>query len=76
MQTYHCKRYRRTAPGTTTATLTDQLRFEADDATAAETAVRKGFRSGVVPMAWDKEYAILEDRHGNIVTLFLDGMPA
>jgi hypothetical protein len=56
--------------------LKDLLRVEADEAKAAEPAVRIGFRSGVVPMAWDKEYAILEDRHGNIVTLFLDGMPA
>lgn len=74
MDTYHFRRYRRTAPGHATGTILDELSFTAGSATEAEASVRRRFGSGVAgAMDWQRDFARLEDSEGHIIAEWLHG---
>jgi len=74
METYYFKRYRRTGPGHATGTVTDEVQFAADSAAQAQTSVRRRFGSGFgAAMDWEKDFARLEDQHGNVIAQWLNG---
>ena len=74
MESYYFRRYRRTGPGHTTGTVTDEVNFTAESAAEAETSIRRRFGSGIAgAMDWDKDFARLEDKHGHAIAEWLNG---
>jgi hypothetical protein len=73
METYYCKRYRRASPGATTGTVTDEMKFTAENVTDAVRSLKWGFQLGIARMDWEKDFATLEDASGHVVTTWLDG---
>jgi hypothetical protein len=76
METYYCKRYRRSAPGQAIGIVTDEVKFSADDVAEAKRIVRglfSGARSLHSHVDWERDFATLEDECGNIIAQWLDG---
>lgn len=73
MPTFVCKRYRRSAPGAATGTLTDEWSFPASTAMEAQTKVRHMLLSGIAPMDWKKDFAVLEDACGHELAVWHHG---
>lgn len=74
MPTFVCKRYRRSAPGAATGTLTDEWSFPASSALEAETKVRHMLLGGVAAMDWKKDFAALEDELGRELAVWHRGV--
>jgi hypothetical protein len=75
MQTYRCKRYRRSASGQNTGIVIDELTFQATSAAEAEDKIRRNFRSPLFgTMDWEKDFATLEDESGTVLVTWLHGM--
>jgi hypothetical protein len=73
MKIYYFKRYRRTELGHTTGAVMDEMKFTADSAAEAQIIVRRKFGSGIAAMDWKKDFARLEDEHGNVIAEWLNG---
>jgi hypothetical protein len=71
MQTYLWRRYRRSAPGLESGTITDEVRFSASSVQEAENHVRCMRQSSLGPMDWDSYFATLEDEEGLRLTTWL-----
>ena len=72
METYYCKRYRRVSPGASTGTVTDEMKFIAK-MPPKESSIKRGFRSVIALMHWERDFATLEDASGRVVAMWLDG---
>ena len=74
MPTYVCKHYRRAAPGAETGTVLNEIRFEADSASAAETRIRQSSPASIMPsLDWNKDFALLEDENGHVLVTWSHG---
>jgi hypothetical protein len=73
METYYCKRYRRSAPGQITGAVTDEVKFSADGAAEAERVAKRGLLSVISHTDWERDFATLEDESGKIIVRWLDG---
>ena len=74
MERYTLKRYRRSAPGKDTGTLTDALTFSAASAGEAEAKIRRNRFSGIAPtMDCKKDFATLEDESASVLVTWLYG---
>jgi hypothetical protein len=71
MPDFVCKRYRRSAPGAETGTLTDELRFTAATALEAESRMRRTLPSSLGSMDWENYFATLEDEDGEVLVKWL-----
>jgi hypothetical protein len=75
MQTYRCKRYRRSAPGQNSGIVIDELTFQAASAIEAEDKIRRNFCSPLFgAMDWEKDFVTLEDDSGTALVTWLHGM--
>jgi hypothetical protein len=72
METYYLKRYIRAGPGQTTGTLTDRIKFTAENAAEAETTSRRKFYYSAEKMDWQRDFALLEDATGKIIAHWFD----
>jgi len=73
MPAFVCKRYRRSAPGAATGSLTDEWSFPAASATEAETRMRRELLTPMWGMDWENYFATLEDADGRRLTTWLHG---
>ena len=73
MPNFICKRYRRSAPGQDSGTVTDELRFSASSAAEAESRMRRMLPSSLGTMDWENYFATLEDQDGNRLATWLHG---
>ena len=74
METYRCKRYRRSAPGRSDGTVIDELTFPAASAAEAENKVRRMLTLRLHPMDWEKDFVTLEDDTGHVLVTWLHGV--
>jgi len=72
MPDFVCKRYRRSAPGQDSGTVTDELRFSADSAAEAESRMRRMLPSSLGAMDWENYFATLEDEDGQVLVKWLN----
>jgi hypothetical protein len=72
METYYLKRYLRAGPGQTTGTLTDRIKFTAENAAEAETSGKRKFFYSAGKMNWERDFALLEDATGKIIAHWFD----
>ena len=72
MPSFVFKRYRRSTPGATTGTVTDEWSFPASSAQEAEAKVRRMMLHA--PMDWKKDFAALEDELGHELAAWHHGM--
>jgi hypothetical protein len=72
METYRCKRYRRSAPGQTGGVVIDEWTFLATSAVEAENKVRG--MSRLYPVDWEKDFVTLEDDSGHVLATWHHGM--
>jgi hypothetical protein len=72
MPVFAFKRYRRSAPGATTGTVTDEWRFSASSMAEAEGKIRRMQDFG--PIDWKKDFATLEDEFGDELAVWHHGM--
>jgi hypothetical protein len=73
MPAFVCKRYRRSAPGAATGTVTDEWSFTASSAMEAETRMRRELLTPMWGMDWENCFATLEDQDGTILATWLRG---
>lgn len=71
MPTFVCKRYRRSAPGAVTGSLTDEWSFPAASAVEAETRMRRELHTLMWGMDWENYFAALEDEDGQVLVTWL-----
>jgi len=72
METYYLKRYVRAGPGQTTGTITDKIKFTAENAAEAEASSRRKFFYSAEKMNWERDFALLEDATGKIIAHWFD----
>jgi len=72
LETYRCKRRRRSAPGQNSGVVIDEWTFSAASVIEAEDKVRR--MSRLYPVDWEKDFVTLEDDSGHVLVTWLHGM--
>ncbi|HWU54958.1 MAG TPA: hypothetical protein VN175_05605 [Rhizomicrobium sp.] len=74
MPIFVCKRYRRSAAGAATGSLTDEWSFSAASAMEAEAKMRRELLTPMWEMDWKNYFATLENEDGQVLAQWLHGL--